>query len=146
MKAMRAAASGGMMRGPRGGLYRMVNGKKVYGNAPSLGGVQPSRKMHAPRPEHGEAIKGHHLVENRSGWEARGHLKEAQKHPVGSYEHHDAMASHHNAMAAALERRLGKLPSNQPRARDSAGAKEALEHHDREEKKHLDILAKMKRR
>lgn len=32
MKAMKAAASGGMMRGPRGGMYRIVGGKKVYGD------------------------------------------------------------------------------------------------------------------
>lgn len=33
MKAMKQAASSGMMRGPRGGMYRIVGGKKVYGDA-----------------------------------------------------------------------------------------------------------------
>lgn len=37
MKAMKQAASGGMMRGPRGGMYRIVGGKKVYGTGPSGG-------------------------------------------------------------------------------------------------------------
>ena len=44
MKAMKAAASGGMMRGPRGGMYRIVGGKKVYGGHPTSA-PKPSVKV-----------------------------------------------------------------------------------------------------
>ena len=37
MKAMKQTANGGMMRGPRGGMYRVVGGKKVYGVKVSSG-------------------------------------------------------------------------------------------------------------
>ena len=48
MKAMRKAASGGEMRGPRGGVYRIVGGKKVYGHAQELNGSS----MSGARSEH----------------------------------------------------------------------------------------------
>ena len=85
MKAMKAAASSGMMRGPRGGMYRMVGGKKVYGAVSVKSGAKKSADngstlTTAHGHEMAKKVKGGQDAENLvDGTAMRVHPKELKK-------------------------------------------------------------------
>ena len=85
MKAMKQAASSGMMRGPRGGMYRIVGGKKVYGA--SKGGDVHQK----------EAQAGKHTVHTASGRVLRG----LPSHEAGAYHRAMGTESHPQFQAIA---------------------------------------------
>lgn len=89
---MRQAAAGGMMRGPKGGMYRVVNGKKVYG------------KKHISDHDR-EAKAGSHTVHTASGRILRGvsSAETASYHKtMGTTDHpqYRAIAAHNTTPAA----------------------------------------------
>lgn len=85
MKAMKAAASGGMMRGPRGGMYRIVGGKKVYGGGSS--GTVKKKSDHVV-----DGLK--HVL---SGGLASEHAKKLDKKGFVTSDHYDAFNKHTKA-------------------------------------------------
>ena len=71
MKAMQQTASGGKMRGPRGGVYHMVGGKKVYGESPAEHVTEPKsnvagQAVRIGSTEHKEATKRVETIKQRA--------------------------------------------------------------------------------
>lgn len=90
MKAMKAAASsGGMMRGPRGGMYRMVGGKKVYGG--KVKKPESNGNVHQQ-----EAAKGKHTVRT-----AGRVLEGVPSHETGAYHRATGTTNHPQFLAIA---------------------------------------------
>lgn len=68
MQAMRQAAVGGTMRGPKGGVYRVVNGKKVYGKPKAAPAATPlaDKELARKKAEFSQLVRGNPLAAQRA--------------------------------------------------------------------------------